>query len=245
MFNIFKKPTPDIDFSSLEVDIHSHLIPGIDDGAPDLEIALGLVRKMADMGYKKLITTPHVYQEYYPNEPDTILPGLEALKAAVAAENIPIELHAAAEYFMDEHFEELLEKKALLTLKDNYVLVEMSFFGAPPDLENYLFQMQIKGYKPILAHPERYLYYKGNIEKYQRIKELGCLLQLNILSLTGYYDRAVQQNARELIKEGLIDLLGTDLHHDIHADKLALALKDRKIAKLLEEYEFRNKELFA
>lgn len=245
MFNLFKKPAPDIDFSAIEVDIHSHLIPGIDDGAADLEIALELVRKMSDMGYKKLITTPHVYIEYYPNSPESILPGLEALKTAVEVEKIPIEIHAAAEYFMDEHFEELLEQKALLTLKDNYVLVEMSFFGPPPELENYLFQMQIKGYKPILAHPERYLYYKGNMEKYQRIKDLGCLLQLNILSLTGYYDRAVQQNARELIKEGLIDLLGTDLHHDTHADKLALALKDRKIAKLLEEYEFKNKTLFA
>jgi tyrosine-protein phosphatase YwqE len=146
---------------------------------------------------------------------------------------------------MDEHFEELLEKKALLTLKDNYVLVELSFFGAPPDLEDLLFKMQIKGYKPIMAHPERYLYYKGDIEKYQRLKELGCLLQLNILSLIGYYDRAVRKNAWALIDEGLIDLLGTDLHNEVYADHLGQALKDRKVARLLEEGEFRNKELFS
>jgi protein-tyrosine phosphatase len=245
MFNLFKKPLPHIDFSPLEVDMHSHLIPGVDDGSPDLETSLDLIRKMADMGYKKIITTPHVYLEYYPNDPDTILPGLEALKAAVEGEAIPIEIHAAAEYFMDEYFGELLEKKALLTLKDNYVLVELSFFGAPPDLEDLLFKMQIKGYKPIMAHPERYLYYKGDIEKYQRLKELGCLLQLNILSLTGFYDRAVRKNAWALIDEGLIDLLGTDLHNDRYAEHLALALKDRKVAKLLEEGEFRNKELFS
>ncbi len=245
MLNLFKKTIPQIDYSVLEVDIHSHLIPGIDDGAPDMEHALELIKKMVAMGYKKLITTPHVYQEFYPNTKKDIILGLGKLKKAIEKENIPIEIDAAAEYFMDEHFAELLDRKELLTLKDNYVLVEMSFFSPPQELENLLFQMQIKGYQPIMAHPERYLYYKGNIEKYHRIKELGCLLQLNLLSLTGYYDRAVQQNARNLIKEGLIDFLGTDLHHDNHAEHLQYALKDKRIAKLLDDYPFKNKALFS
>ncbi len=247
MFNIFKKNKKKeitTNYSILGVDIHSHLIPGIDDGAPDVSTSLELLRQMAEMGYRKVITTPHVYKEFFPNTKESILEGLAELNEALEIEEIDIQVGAAAEYFMDEHFAELLEKKELLTLKDNYVLVEMSFFSPPPQLEEYLFNLQIKGYQPVLAHPERYLFWEGKMDKYRRLKELGCLLQLNLLSLTGHYGKDVETNAKDLLKAGLIDLAGTDLHNEHHADKLHDALLDKKVVKVLEEYRFRNKELF-
>ena len=164
MFSFFfkKKIKVDAKFLGIDVDMHSHLIPGIDDGAKTLEDSIGLIRGLQDLGFKKIITTPHIYKEHYPNTKAGILRGLEELKKGLIDANIDIAIEASAEYFMDDHFESLIDKNEILPLngKDGkYVLVEMSFFGMPPKLEDYLFKIQLKGYTPILAHPERYLFY--------------------------------------------------------------------------------------
>jgi tyrosine-protein phosphatase YwqE len=221
MFFFKKKSSKPTDLSWLKTDIHSHLIPGIDDGAPDVATSLALVKDLVAMGYQKIITTPHILWEIYPNTPEIINAGLTELQEAVAAEGIEVELGAAAEYFIDEHFGELLRDKVpLLTLKDNLVLVEFSFITAPLDLQDVLFDLQMLNYQPVIAHPERYLYLERNMGFYETLKNAGCYFQLNLLSLTGYYGRGVQELAAYLLKQGYYNLAGTDLHHARHAAAL-------------------------
>src|SRR5690606_4866245 len=112
--------------------------------------------------------------------------GLDQLRQALQAAKINMTIHAAAEYLMDESFAEKVDSGNLLALKDRYVLVEMSFISPPPNAEELLFQMQTKGYRPVLAHPERYFYLHRDFTQYGRLKDRGCLLQLNLLSVTGH-----------------------------------------------------------
>src|SRR5579859_5352354 len=214
MISLFRKKNnnPINDFSALAADMHSHLIPGIDDGVPDMETSLKLIRGLAGLGYKKIITTPHIYSEIYPNTPASIGAGSLDVKAALEKEKIPIEFHAAAEYMMDDHFSRALDEgQPLLTLKDKLVLVELSFAVPNINLKNILFNLQIKGYVPVLAHPERYLYFGANKTWYDQLHEAGCLFQLNLLSLRGYYGKGPLELAEFLIKKKYVDLLGTDL----------------------------------
>jgi tyrosine-protein phosphatase YwqE len=222
LFNFFKKnnTAAPLGYRDLKTDMHSHLLPGIDDGAPTLEESLSLIRQLKALGYQKLVTTPHIYTEFYPNTSAIIQEKLALVRQACAAEGIDITIDAAAEYFMDDHFAQLLEKGDLLPLWDNLVLVEMSFMGAPPQLEQYLFRLQTKGFVPVLAHPERYGFMHHDLRQYERLKDLGCKFQLNLLSLTGYYEKNVVQTAEKLLHKGWIDFLGTDLHHQRHMDHL-------------------------
>jgi tyrosine-protein phosphatase YwqE len=164
MFSIFKKRTAaKNDFSGLHTDMHSHLLPGIDDGATDAGNSIALIKGLEDLGYGKFIATPHIFWDMYKNDPTTINAAHQSLKSEMQANGINSPIYAAAEYYMDEHFDSLLENKVpLLPIKDNMVLVEFSFVSAPVNVKDQLFQLQINGYQPILAHPERYLYLGGN-----------------------------------------------------------------------------------
>lgn len=244
MFNFWRKETTLInDFSQLGTDLHSHLIPGIDDGADTIETSLQLIQALYDLGFKQLYTTPHVMSDLYPNTKANILDGLEKLRKAVKEAGIAIEIGAAAEYYMDEYFDNLIKSDEILTLPGNHVLIEMSFVTAPPNLFHYIFKLQTKGYHPILAHPERYLFLNKKMDDYERLKEYGCKFQLNILSLIGYYGKPVQETAYKLLKNKMIDYLATDLHHQRHAELLQEALKERKIREILTNYEFANAQL--
>lgn len=201
--------------------MHSHLLPGIDDGSPTLETSLQLISGMAELGYKKLITTPHVMWDIYRNTNETIQAAYKNLKAALKKAGINVELHAAAEYYLDEHFVQMLDSNTpLLTLKNKMVLIEFSFISSPFDLKDILFKLQIKGYQPVLAHPERYLYLSSNKGFYDELKEAGCLFQVNLLSLSSHYGKGVTDLAHYLIKKNYVSLLGTDLHHERHLDAL-------------------------
>ncbi|WP_298881778.1 CpsB/CapC family capsule biosynthesis tyrosine phosphatase [uncultured Polaribacter sp.] len=203
------------------VDIHSHLLPGIDDGAKDLENSIQLISKMSSYGIKNFITTPHVLGDVYPNSSTLIKNKLEELRTELKKRSInDIYINAAAEYMMDEQFSKLLEKDDILTLKDNYILVEMSYFSAPMNLYDIIFEIQLKGYKPILAHPERYKFYHNDLQQYYKLKKAGCLFQLNLLSLTEQYGKGVQKITDKLLKEGLYDFVGTDTHHTNHLELL-------------------------
>jgi protein-tyrosine phosphatase len=244
MFSIFRKRIDSLaaDYSRLGADMHSHLVPGIDDGSPDLDTSLELIRGMVDLGYKKLITTPHIYPDIYPNNRDTILPGQALVVAAVKEQGIPVEFHAAAEYLLDDRFEDLLDRgEPLLTLRDNWVLVELSFIVPAINLKDLLFKMQISGYQPVLAHPERYLYFGGNKGWYDQLKDFGCLFQLNILSLTGHYGKDCLDLAQYLVKKQYIDLLGTDLHHVGHLEMLRSSSRIMPVVnKLIDSGRIRN-----
>ena len=246
MFSFFtKKQSKRLhDLAILGADMHSHLIPGIDDGAKTVDDSLSLVKQLVDLGYKKIITSPHVYQEYYPNTFDTIENGLRLVRKALSEHDMHLDFSAGAEYYLDEHFEELLnEKQSIRKISGNYVLVEMGFFGAPPNLENYIFQLQLAGYKPILAHPERYSFYQGKLDAFIRLKDLGCVLQVNLLSLAGYYGKEVAHLAQKLIKNELVSFLGTDLHHQRHMDTIREALNNKAFVKYILDYEYQNKTL--
>jgi len=195
------------------------------------------------MGFRRLITTPHIIAELYPNNRKTILDGLKTLKKELAKEELDIKISAAAEYQMDEGFEAHLKKKKLLTLAKKYVLVEMPFLSAPPKLFNYLEEIKDQGYQPILAHPERYFFLKNNMAAFNRILAMECLLQVNILSLIGYYGKPSRESALQLLENKWVTFLGTDLHHKQQLKSLRRALRDETVQKLLAEYEFRNKEL--
>lgn len=240
MFSLFRKARKNTPTLPVLIDMHSHLIPGIDDGVKTLAESLLLIKSMSDLGYEKLITTPHVYYDLYPNNQSTILEGLATVKAAVLAQQIPIEIFAAAEYFMDDHFEALLNKKELLPIKDNMVLVEMSFMAPPLKLEDYIFSMCTKGYQPILAHPERYTFLGTSLNKYERLKDLGCYFQLNLLSLNGHYGSSVQKTAEKLLKAGMIDFLGTDMHNENHLHELKALLHSKTMTKIARNFTFKN-----
>jgi len=245
--SLFRKKNKDPlgDLSILSCDMHSHLIPGIDDGAPDLETSLELIRGMLELGYKKIVTTPHIHPDHYPNTPDIILPGHRTVSDEIARQQLPVEFRAAAEYFMDNRLEELLDAGApLLTLKDNMILVEISFAAPAIDLMGLLFKLQIKGYQPVLAHPERYLYFGANKAWYDQLKSSGCLFQVNLLSLIGYYGKESRELALYLSKKEYIDLLGTDLHHKRHLGALQTSPELYGIVhKLVDSGKIRNADL--
>ena len=208
-------------FTPSYVDIHSHVLPGIDDGAKTMEESIALLLKMRSYGMHHFITTPHVMGSVYPNSSAVILQKLAEVKAALLEQGIvDIYISAAAEYLLDEVFSARLAQGDILVLKENYILVEMSYFNAPVNLYEQLFQIQLKGYQAILAHPERYAFYHQDFEQYYALKKAGCLFQLNLLALTNHYGKNIQKTALRLLKEGLYDFVGTDAHHQRHLELL-------------------------
>jgi tyrosine-protein phosphatase YwqE len=224
------------------VDIHSHLLPGIDDGAKDLAHSIRLIKKMSSYGIKNIITTPHVLGDVYPNSSQTINNRLLEVQNELKAQGLhDITIHAAAEYMMDEQFSILLENDDILTMKDNYILVEMSYFNAPFNLFEILFEIQLKGYKPVLAHPERYNFFHNDFENYYKLKKAGCLFQLNLLSLTPQYGKNVQKASTNLLNDNMYDFVGTDTHHNNHLELLKV-IGTKKIKKKITHLLENNKK---
>lgn len=235
MFGLFKKNTSTLPIGEyLKTDMHSHLIPGIDDGAPDLQTSVALIRGLTALGYQRLITTPHIMNDMYPNKPADIAERLEEVRHALMKENIPVEIHAAAEYYVDEFFEELLQSEQLSCIRDNKVLIEQSMLQEYPRFKEVVYELRMKGYTPVIAHPERYVYMADRKHDYQWLKDSGCLLQVNLLSLQGYYGKSERKLAEYLYKEGMIDLYGTDCHHDRHLDRLAKFSSEAIVRQLTE-----------
>jgi len=216
-----KKKREEPDFGWIKTDMHSHMIPGIDDGAQDIQDSLEMIRGLASLGYKKIITTPHVLWEMYPNTPEKITRGLETVQSAMKAASIDITLQAAAEYYIDDHFDEHIRSKApLLTLSGNLVLVEFSMITAPLELNSIIFELEIQNYQPVIAHPERYVYLTRKKEFFEDLKSAGCFFQLNLLSIAGVYGHAVQELAEYLQKVNYYDYVGTDMHNARHLELL-------------------------
>jgi len=232
MFNFFRnKRSVDNLPANLPVtlDIHSHILPGIDDGARDIDTSLQLIQGLYDLGIRRSIATPHIIGDMYRNTPETINAALERTRAACKKAGIDIELSAAAEYMLDDYFMELLKNRSpLLTLHKNILLTEISYSTPTDNLEEIVSGIIEGGYRPVLAHPERYFFFHRNFEKYYRLKEMGFRLQVNLLSLTGFYGSGVRKAARFILEKNLADLVGTDLHHRHHLAALA-DLKNKAI----------------
>jgi tyrosine-protein phosphatase YwqE len=224
-----------LDLSWLEVDMHSHLIPGIDDGSKSMEESLELIQRLASYGLRKIITTPHIMSEYYKNTPEIISMGLEDLRKVVKAEGISIEIDAAAEYYMDEILlEKIKDGEKLLTFGDNYILVETGFINKPQMLLETMFQLEMSGYKPILAHPERYQYLLADKGLLGDLVDRKILFQVNLLSLTGFYSKPVKDFAESLVERDLVKFFGTDCHNVRYLDMLETLPKQKSYSHIKE-----------
>lgn len=233
------------DLSVLETDVHSHFIPGIDDGAKTMNDTLELLQAMQDFGYKKVITTPHVMSDYYRNTPEIILRGLEQVREAAVKKGLTIQIDAAAEYYLDFDFEEKIRKKELLTFGKNYVLFEMPFVGEPQNLSRAVFEMQMAGYKPVLAHVERYTFWHNDFEKVQNIYDKGVLLQLNLNSLSGHYSIPTKKVAEKVIDLNMISLVGTDCHNMNHIELLRHTATYPHLHQIIQNKYLINKQLLS
>ncbi len=242
IFKSSKTEQVSVDFSNVGVDMHSHLIPGIDDGSKSIEDSIEMVKALINLGFQKIVTTPHIMSDYYKNTPDIILQGRDQLREALLKNNIDIPFEAAAEYYYDEHFAEILQTQKLLTIADQYLLFELSYLTKPAGIREIIFEMQMKGYKPLLAHPERYSFLTMN--EYEEYKQAGCLFQLNILSLTGHYGSQAKQTAEQLIENNLINFVATDLHHMQHIQLIHRnAMHSEKLFELISYHDLMNKTL--
>jgi tyrosine-protein phosphatase YwqE len=235
MFDFFKKKKvvrEKIELSRIKTDVHSHLIPGIDDGSKSTEDSLLMIKKMVEMGYSKIITTPHIMIDFYPNEESDIVSRYEKLKLDLKENQIEVDFAVAAEYYFDEFLLQKIQKKQLLTFAGNHVLFENSFVHEPRNIESLIFDFKTNFYQPVLAHFERYNYYDHN--KAQELRERGTLIQLNLNSLSGHYGERVKKMAEKLIDEKLVDLVGTDCHKIEHLQLLEQNLSKEYFHKLLD-----------
>ncbi len=227
----------------LYVDIHSHLIPGIDDGVKTMFEAVKYIKMMKELGYKKLITTPHIMSHRYKNSKEIIQEKLLYLQDALADYEVEMEVETASEYYLDDHFLELLKKREILTFGKNFVLFEMSYTRAPKELTNIVFEIEQAGYRPVLAHPERYLFMHDDFEEYEALKEYGVYFQLNLNSLAGYYNKNVEKIAHRLVDEGMIDFLGSDIHKERQITTLNKVLQSAEFQEIFEKNEILNNRL--
>lgn len=234
VFNWFKKQKPLFVGNPLMTDVHSHLLPGIDDGVQSLEDAEEIIRKFIALGYHKIITTPHIMSDAYRNTPAIINNKLAELKAHLIKKEIDITIEAAAEYYMDEELVRKVENnEPLLTFGENYVLFETNFMTEPLQLKEFIFLLATKGYTPVLAHPERYLYLQQDVTKQEDLINRGVLFQLNTSSFSGYYSKGAQQTAHKLIDRGWVHFLGSDCHSFQHISLLEQTQSNRYFQKAL------------
>ena len=246
MFSFFRKKKEKVDLPLALpplVDLHSHLIPGIDDGAQSMEESIVLIKALKALGYRKLITTPHIMFDNYQNTRKTILNGLQKVQEELLIRDIPMELEAAAEYYLDEGFIELIQKKELLSIGGKYILFETSYTHRPYQLEEVIFEIEAAGFVPLLAHPERYRYIKNQEEEYRHLKSLNVAFQININSLSGYYGSLAQKNALFLSENGMIDFLGSDTHNIHQVENLAKVFKSDAYKKVYLNNTIKNGQL--
>jgi tyrosine-protein phosphatase YwqE len=243
--NLFKsdKLKQPVDLSLISTDIHSHLIPGIDDGTQTIEESINLIRSLYNLGYKKIVTTPHVISDYSKNTPAIIHGGLEKLKTAVAEAHIPMSIEAAAEYMLDDEFVKKFRSGELLTFGKKYVLIELSAFIPPESLFQTIFELKLDGFNPILAHPERYSYWHYNLGYYESLKDREILFQINLPSLAGYYSTEVRKITEKLIDNNMVDFAGTDLHNTIYLEQVEKSRFSKHLEKLVNSGKLLNKTL--
>jgi protein-tyrosine phosphatase len=238
-FNRSKKPAH-TDFSAVGIDMHSHLVPGVDDGAKDVDDSIQIINGLKELGFRQLITTPHTLQDIHPNTSITLQNGKSLLDGKLPE---GIQLRLSSEYYLDEQFQNQLNADQLLPFKGNRLLVEFSQISRPYNLEEVIFDLAIKGFQVVLAHPERYLFFHQNFNYYSRLKEMGVELQVNALSLTDHYGKGIKQIAEKLVEKDMIDFIGTDIHHVKHLESLKHVPASKHFARLIDSGLLKNNEL--
>lgn len=227
----------------IEIDVHSHLLPGIDDGVESFEEALEILKVFKALGYKKVITTPHVMVEFYPNTPEIINEKLATLKEAVRLADLDIVVEAAAEYYLDEAFLALLDTpEKLMVFGENYILFETPFINEPVFLKEAVFKMSALGLQPVLAHPERYMFVQANPGILEQLAERNVLFQCNINAIDGYYSPVAEKTAKFMLNKGMVSFLGSDCHNIKHAHLMKQTL-EKKYFQKLEKINLKNNTL--
>ena len=235
MFNFFRKKQEAKLF--YHTDVHCHLLPGVDHGAQTVEESLELIARQKAMGIDRIMFTSHVTENTFENTPETLKQGFDILKAAVEEKEIELDMHYSAEYRLDEYWIKQRDEGRLVALPGNYILLENSYQQELLMLDDIMFDIQLKGYRPILAHPERYPYYSMRHDRYRALHNAGVKFQINLLSLAGYYGVGPKQTAEWLIDNDFCDFLGSDMHGERHAVVIEdyITTKEwRKIAKKLD-----------
>jgi len=213
----------------LRTDIHSHLIPDVDDGVKTLEQSIEIIRIFQELGYSKLITTPHISDQYYPNTPGELRERLKEVKSELVRQNIPMEIELGAEYMVDGAFLKTLKSKGDLLSWQGYLLIETPFTLAPLIFDEVIFEIQALGLHPVLAHPERYEYFHGSTEEIKKLREKGVRMQVTASSFVGYYGKTQEKVAKNLLEESLIDFIGSDMHKHDQMSDLKKGLTCRKL----------------
>jgi tyrosine-protein phosphatase YwqE len=214
------------------VDIHNHLLPGLDDGCKTALETADLIENFAKINIHKFIATPHNIESVWENDNEKINATFHELKVQLDSKLQDKILSWSSEYMLDTRFQKLLNENLITPLHANYILVEMSYLAAPINLYEILFDIQSMGYKPILAHPERYNFLHGNIKSYKKLKEVGCLFQLNLAAIGGYYGAHIKANTEALLAAQLYDFSGTDAHHKRHLDAIQKEFTTKQIDEL-------------
>lgn len=233
MWNLFTRKKENLPL--FKTDLHSHLLPGIDDGVKTFEEAEAAILLFVETGFTKAITTPHIMSDYYRNTPSIINAKTKELRTYLEQKNIPFEIQCAAEYYFDETLMDLLSSNSeLLTFGGRYLLFETNTYAEPIMLNDFIFQMKVKGFIPVLAHPERYRYLQNNFERIEDLLDRGVLFQVNSLSLTGYYSKPIQKTANLLVEKKIVHFLGSDCHSVKHAKLMKEAIHNKYFGKALE-----------
>lgn len=214
MFHIFNKKRFLADYLENFVDIHNHILPGIDDGAKTAVDSLALIREFSELGIHKFVATPHIMHNFYDNTPTSIISSLHELKNELLKNDLrDVSIEASAEHMIDDNFEIILENDGIMPLRRSYLLIEMSYLQPSINFDEAVQQIATKRYFPIFAHPERYVYLHNNMKRYRDYKKQGILFQLNLLSLGEFYGTDVKKMALKLLNEGLIDFVASDVHN--------------------------------
>lgn len=238
MFNFFfkKKPAelPELFFHT---DIHCHIMPGVDHGAQDESESLTLLEAEQKWGISHIVLTSHVTESTFENNPDTLAAGFARTTEVAKGMQNPVTLAYSAEYRIDSLFTEQLEKGLIIAMPENYLLVENSYMQEPWGLDGLLFDLKIKGYKPIMAHPERFEYYQTNRKRYTALHDAGNFFQVNLLSLAGYHGSGAKKTAEWLVSQGYADFLGTDIHHTAHVEAIDKYLRSKEFRSIMPKLE--------
>lgn len=218
-------------------DVHCHILPGVDHGSQSMEQSLEMLRAEAEMGINRVILTSHVTAITFENTRETLTDAFMKLKDAVTDEGMDMELFLSAEYRMDEYFDKEYAADHLIPMPGNHILLENSFQQELMNLDDLLFDMQVKGYRTILAHPERYAYYSRRRKRYEQLHNAGARFQVNILSFTGYFGEEARDSALWFAHNGMIDYLGSDMHNVKHAHIIMDYINSKEWKKLSPEIE--------